>query len=255
VNGTWVSSGDGGFSANLKLQTTNDGITWTDSPWTVSPSYAYDSSTVTGVTNTFAGTPISVRGVRISGQVHTITNSSYWDNMREVQAFTSGGSPTPTPTPTPTPLPSSSPVPTPPPGSVSCHQYFPGSIIPSGYGVPWDTISGLNELLIKATCNASSVTIDMGKGDPLQYIYRTSYYDHSGLASWTPVTMTSTEALTVSNWYAKTATTNLSLDSTQQAQDTYALGYICTWTGTSWKCGCRDAACTQSYCQIQSFRR
>ena len=155
---------------------------------------------------------------------------------------------------TPTPLPSPSPVPT-PPGSVACHQYVPASSIPSGYGVPWDTQSGMNELLIKATCNTTNVTLDMGKGDQNQYVYNTGYYYRSGLANWTEFLLTSTEPLISSNWYPKTATINLSLDSTQQAQDTYALGYLCSWNGTQWKCGCRDAACTQSYWQIQNFRR
>ena len=33
------------------------------------------------------------------------------------------------------------------------------------------------------------------------------------------------------------------------------LDFVSTGRGTRWKCGCRDAACTQSYWQIQSFKR
>src|SRR6266511_4336929 len=40
----------------------------------------------------------------------------------------------------------------------------------------------------------------------------------------------------------------------QLANPSYVLGYLCTWTGSTWKCGCRDSACTQSYWQIQSFK-
>jgi hypothetical protein len=104
-------------------------------------------------------------------------------------------------------------------------------------------------------CSSSFVTLDLGKGDPLQYIYRTGYYYRTGLASWMALTLTSPETLVSSNWYPKSASANLSIDSPQQAQDTYALGYLCTWTGSAWKCGCRDTACTQSYWQIQNFRR
>ncbi len=39
------------------------------------------------------------------------------------------------------------------------------------------------------------------------------------------------------------------------SQPSYVLGYHCSWTGSGWKCGCRDQACTQSYWQIQSFKR
>ena len=60
------------------------------------------------------------------------------------------------------------------------------------------------------------------------------------------MTLTSTESLISNAWYPKTAQTTLTgLDLTNTMH--YALGYICTWNGSQWKCGCRDAACTQSY--------
>jgi hypothetical protein len=71
----------------------------------------------------------------------------------------------------------------------------------------------------------------------------------------TPIPYTSTESLIASVWYPKTATATLSLTSTELANPSYNLAYICTWMGSSWKCGCRDASCTQSYWQIQSFKR
>jgi hypothetical protein len=108
---------------------------------------------------------------------------------------------------------------------------------------------------MKATRSTSSVTLEMGKGSASQYIYTTGYYYRTGLTNWTPVTFTSAEPLVANSWYPKTAHTTLSIDSTQQTQDTYTLGYLCSWTGSAWKCGCRDAACTQSYWQIQQFRR
>ncbi len=89
VNGTWQASNDGAFCANLSLQTTVDGTTWTNSGWTVSPDYAYDSRAASGVTYTFSGPPRSVLGVRITGQAHCRGGNSDWDNMREVLAFAS----------------------------------------------------------------------------------------------------------------------------------------------------------------------
>ena len=55
--------------------------------------------------------------------------------------------------------------------------------------------------------------------------------------------------------WQKTATATLSLTSTELSQNSYVLGYLCTWTGSTWKGGCRDSACTQSYWQRQSFKR
>lgn len=89
INGTWQTSNDGAFCANLSLQTTVDGTTWTDSGWAVSPTYAYDSSAVSGVTYTFSGSPVSVLGVRVTGEAHCAGGNSDWDNMREVLAFAS----------------------------------------------------------------------------------------------------------------------------------------------------------------------
>jgi hypothetical protein len=136
----------------------------------------------------------------------------------------------------------------------ACHLYTPTSQIPSGFGAPWDVFSA-NELLIKATCqNATDTTLDFGKNDPLQYIYNTGYHYHAGLSGWMPMTLTSTESLIANAWYPKAATASLSgLD--LQNTTHYALGYLCTWQSSQWKCGCRDSACTQSYWMIQQFRR
>jgi hypothetical protein len=89
VQGTWVaSSGDGAYSANLALQFTTNGTTWVNSGWSVSPAYAYSSNAVSGQTYKFTGTvPATVRGFRVIGQVHSAEYSSWWENMREVQAF------------------------------------------------------------------------------------------------------------------------------------------------------------------------
>ena len=101
-------------------------------------------------------------------------------------------------------------------------------------------------MLIKATCDTASARIDLGKGDPLQYIYNTGYLYKTGGTNWTQVPYTSTESLVANAWYPKTATTNISLTSTELANPSYVLRYICSWTGSAWKCGCRDLACTQS---------
>ena len=64
----------------------------------------------------------------------------------------------------------------------------------------------------------------------------------------------STESLISNAWYPKTAAATLTgLELTNTTH--YALGYIYSWQSSQWKCGCRDSACTQSYWQIQSFKR
>jgi hypothetical protein len=84
-------------------------------------------------------------------------------------------------------------------------------------------------------------------------VYKTGYHYHTGMSTWSPLTLTSTESLIASSWYPKTAQTTLTgLDLTTTH---YVLGYVCSWNGSAWKCGCLDSACTQSYWMIQSFKR
>jgi hypothetical protein len=85
-------------------------------------------------------------------------------------------------------------------------------------------------------------------------VYKTGYHYHTGMSTWSPLTLTSTESLIASSWYPKTAQTTLTgLDLTTTTH--YVLGYVCSWNGSAWKCGCLDSACTQSYWMIQSFKR
>jgi hypothetical protein len=108
---------------------------------------------------------------------------------------------------------------------------------------------------MQATCDVSSARIDLGKGDPLQYIYNQGYLFKTGGSAWTPLAYNSTESLIAGAWYPKSATTNITMTGTELANPSYALAYLCTRTGSGWKCGCRDNACTQSYWEIQSFKR
>ncbi|HZE86742.1 MAG TPA: PA14 domain-containing protein [Methylomirabilota bacterium] len=98
TNGTWETSLDGSYIANFKLQFTTDGTTWTDSGWSNTPSYPYNSSSVAGQTYTFTGSATAIKGARVVGQVHSSNPgaSSWYDNAREVKIYqttsTGGGS-------------------------------------------------------------------------------------------------------------------------------------------------------------------
>jgi hypothetical protein len=90
TNGSFSSSFDGVFDANFGLQYTLDGTTWLPAiGWTVTPSYAYNSSSAANVTYTFSGPALAVLGVRVVGQVHTsdVGNNSWFVRATEVQVF------------------------------------------------------------------------------------------------------------------------------------------------------------------------
>jgi hypothetical protein len=77
----------------------------------------------------------------------------------------------------------------------------------------------------------------------------------TGETNWIPILYTSTETLTAEAWYPKSANTTIAMTSTELANPSYVLAYMCTWTGSTWKCGCQDDACTQSYWQIQKVQQ
>jgi hypothetical protein len=87
VQGLTMTASDGWFEANLKLQFSSDGTTWTDSSWSCTPAYGY-SNAVSGKSYVFQGTtPASgVLGVRVVGQVNTLGNS-WWAAVSEIEVF------------------------------------------------------------------------------------------------------------------------------------------------------------------------
>jgi len=84
INGQNDGNGNGYFQTGFKLQTSTDGASWSDSSWTVSPTYPFSASAY-GQTYTFTGATLSgLRGVRVVGQ----TGASSWSGaVSEVQAL------------------------------------------------------------------------------------------------------------------------------------------------------------------------
>jgi hypothetical protein len=35
----------------------------------------------------------------------------------------------------------------------------------------------------------------------------------------------------------------------------YIVGYVCTWNGTTWQCGCADTTCASGLWQLQGIKR
>ena len=99
TNGSFnASSYDGVFDRNFGLQTTTNGTTWTNvTGWSVSPAYQYNLAAAAGLTYSFSGSALSVRGFRVIGQVHSLSgNDSWYCNATEVQAFSTTASTAPT---------------------------------------------------------------------------------------------------------------------------------------------------------------
>jgi len=101
-NGSYDAGQDGVFDADLRVQSTADGVTWRDiAGWTVSPAYPYNSAAAANKTYTFSGPAITARGIRCVGQIRTSeVQNSWFVRATEVQALTAAAS-TPMPIPAP----------------------------------------------------------------------------------------------------------------------------------------------------------
>jgi hypothetical protein len=169
---------------------------------------------VPSTTVIFPTTSISkLRFYQPSNQGNPLRPGLFW--VTEVD-YSQAATPSPSPTPTPTP------------GPTACSLYTPSSTIPTGYASPYDVVSSPSTNLMNVTCDISSARVDLGKGDPLQYIYNQGYLFKTGGTNWTPVPYTSTEQLIANAWYPKTAAANIALTSTELTNPSYSLAYICS---------------------------
>jgi hypothetical protein len=139
-----------------------------------------------------------------------------------------------------------------------CHQCTsstPLSQIPQGFGVPWDVFAP-STLVMAATCSGSIAQITLNDPPnpqyPYRYVYEHIHYAPDGSSGWTEATLTGPNKIT-NAWFPNKAQTLITLP--DPTATTYVIGYLCTYTGQAWKCGCRDSACTQSFWQIQKIQQ
>jgi exopolysaccharide biosynthesis protein len=135
-----------------------------------------------------------------------------------------------------------------------CHQLDWSTGMPyAGYGAPYDVFSPNKETSLAVECGDAFAKIKVGNDQQtlFQLIYKYGYYyriDH-----WERYTLTPQGATYGGVWYEGTAETTIPLTTDELEQQNYAVAYICTWIGNSWKCGCRDSICSSSYWQLQTF--
>lgn len=91
--------------------------------------------------------------------------------------------------------------------------------------------------------------LKVGAGLASEYVYNKGYLYSNG---WQPMTLTATAALISNSWYPSSASAVLEVSNLSQW--TYVVGYVCTWSGTQWKCGCADTTCATNYWQLQAFQ-
>lgn len=139
------------------------------------------------------------------------------------------------------------------PGGSFCHLLSGGSQVPRGFGAPYETLSGGNNVMMRVLCNQQSAQLSFETGAYPGFIYQQAYVYDRAEENWRGVTLNG--ASRSGQWLRGSASADVALSTGALAQQNYVLGYICLWDGSGWKCGCRDRTCSQSYWQLQAFRK
>ncbi|NBD74242.1 hypothetical protein GVX82_04365 [Patescibacteria group bacterium] len=133
----------------------------------------------------------------------------------------------------------------------ACNTLTASQAPPSGYGSAFNVVQGTAEALVSVACDGSRARVTVGTTDDWQYAYRLGYLWRDG--SWQRFELAGDDLLG-DNWYTGPARRTITLAADEQGTDMYVVGYVCTWTGSEWKCGCRDEACRGSFWQLQRFK-
>jgi hypothetical protein len=139
-----------------------------------------------------------------------------------------------------------------PSGSTACHFYDSSQSISTGFGASYNAFSGSQELLLKAFCTDTSVSYPIGNGSSYLYIYNQGYY-WTG-SNWQNFTL-SCSNLVSNAWCVGSGSHTRSLTQSQRQSTNPYVAYVCNWTGSDWKCGCRDSACTTNYWNLQALKK
>lgn len=134
--------------------------------------------------------------------------------------------------------------------AIECSQLSKSTSIPSGYGTPYNFFTPQKELLLRVVCETSGEVFYVGSGGTNQYMYKDAYEWRNG---WQKVTLSGSTPS--GDWFIGSASVSLPpLPLGMPASSGgYVAAYVCQNVSDQWKCGCRDASCTQKYWQVQSF--
>ena len=130
-----------------------------------------------------------------------------------------------------------------------CNQITAPNQTPAGFGNPFDLALNTSNLLVSVLCNDTTFTLTLGDGNQARYVYEKAYL--WGGTSWQQVALNGASQ----GWIIGKAEQTIPYPSGKANDANFIVGYICSWTGSAWKCGCKDSACTSPQWQLQGFSR
>ena len=169
--------------------------------------------------------------------------TSSWNGETGLVLAIKKSSATPTPTPTASP---------------ACDLFSSLTTVPAGFGAAYNVLSPAKELLMKVFCGQVATTFQIGDGNKYQYIYNKGYLWKTD--RWELFDFQCSGA-NVSAWCVGESWFNTPITPAELAETNYIVAYICNWTGSTWKCGCRNSTCapqsgqTYGYWNLQAFKK
>jgi hypothetical protein len=133
-----------------------------------------------------------------------------------------------------------------------------GAPPPEGYGAAYNVFSAERELAVQVVCNENTLaSLQVGSGLTNQYIFHIGYVWNSELEMWEQIDLSGGGNKISEAWFDSSAAgvVDIGRPEFRDKETVFVIGHVCTRTGTEWKCGCRDDACTQTLWQLQQFRR
>ena len=126
-----------------------------------------------------------------------------------------------------------------------CHIYDGQQPVREGWGAAYDVFSADHEVLLKATCTTNETQITVGNNNADTYIYHLAHYWINEQEEGDKQLQCNGEKVD-NTWCVGEATAVIS------SQIKYFAAYTCRrQIDNSWKCGCRDTQCAESFWQLQ----
>lgn len=141
--------------------------------------------------------------------------------------------------------------------SAACTTYTTTNATDPRYAPPYNVVPGYNGNFVSIVeqCNPQGMTLRIGNASQpgkKTAVYKNAYVHTEGGASWVPLTQI-TNAVPLSpgsDWYDGGMTVNTG---SLSGKIDYLITYICVQSGSEWKCGCKNAACTDQSWHLQAF--
>lgn len=123
-----------------------------------------------------------------------------------------------------------------------------------GFAVPYKVHSVKRQLMMTVACDPESpdFTLEVGTGEPTEYIYKYGYLYDSENRKWKRFEFETIDGEEVGSWIKGDAYTDLEASLNITDEETHVVAYICSWTGTEWKCGCSDQQCRTPKWMLQT---